>query len=70
MPLALTDDEMDAIPTAAQPIHPQQRDAFLREVAADPGRRSGSAHCARRAEAILRRAAERNALSAKDRLIA
>jgi hypothetical protein len=33
MPLALTDVEMDAVQAAAAPIHPLQRDAFLKALA-------------------------------------
>ena len=33
MPLALTDDEYAAVEAAAAPIHPRQRDAFLKALA-------------------------------------
>jgi hypothetical protein len=33
MPLALTDDEMNAVQAAAAPVHPLQRDAFLKALA-------------------------------------
>ena len=33
MPLALTDDEYNAVQTAAAPIHPLQRGAFLKALA-------------------------------------
>jgi hypothetical protein len=33
MPLALTDDELSAVQRAAAPIHPGQRDAFLKALA-------------------------------------
>jgi hypothetical protein len=33
MPLALTDDELSAVQRAAAPVHPQQRDAFLKALA-------------------------------------
>jgi hypothetical protein len=32
-PLKLSDDELDAIMTAAAPLHPSRRDAFLQAVA-------------------------------------
>jgi hypothetical protein len=35
MPLSLNDDEYDAIMQAAAPIHPLQRDAFLKVLAAE-----------------------------------
>ena len=35
MPLALTDDELSAVQDAAAPIHPMQRDAFLKALAAE-----------------------------------
>jgi hypothetical protein len=35
MPLALTDVEFAAVQAAAAPIHPQQRDAFLKALAAE-----------------------------------
>jgi hypothetical protein len=35
MPLALNDDEMNAVQAAAAPIHPLQRDAFLKALAAE-----------------------------------
>ena len=38
MPLSLTDDEMNAVQAAAAPVHPQQRDAFLRALADELGR--------------------------------
>jgi len=34
-PLALTDDEFAAVQAAAAPIHPSQRDAFLRALAVE-----------------------------------
>jgi hypothetical protein len=34
-PLALTDEEMDAVMQAAAPIEPAHRDAFLRDIAAE-----------------------------------
>jgi hypothetical protein len=34
-PLALTDDEFAAVQAAAAPIHPLQRDAFLRALAVE-----------------------------------
>ena len=34
-PLALTDDELSAVQRAAAPIHPQQRDAFLKVLAVE-----------------------------------
>ena len=34
-PLALTDEEMDAVLQAAAPIEPAHRDAFLRDIAAE-----------------------------------
>jgi hypothetical protein len=33
MPLSLSDDEYNAVQAAAAPIHPQQRDAFLKALA-------------------------------------
>ena len=33
MPLALSDDELDAVMTAAQPLKPCDRDPFLRALA-------------------------------------
>jgi hypothetical protein len=33
MPLSLSDDEYAAVQAAAAPIHPQQRDAFLKALA-------------------------------------
>jgi hypothetical protein len=47
MPLSLTDDEFAAVQAAAAPIHPLQRDAFLKALALElerapaigPGRR-------------------------------
>jgi hypothetical protein len=33
MPLSLTDDEMNAVQAVAAPVHPQQRDAFLKALA-------------------------------------
>jgi hypothetical protein len=35
MPLTLTDDEMNAVQAAAAPVHPLQRDAFLKVQAAE-----------------------------------
>jgi hypothetical protein len=35
MPLSLNDDEYAAVMQVAAPIHPQQRDAFLRSLAAE-----------------------------------
>ena len=35
MPLSLSDDEYAAVMQAAGPIHPQQRDDFLRSLAAE-----------------------------------
>ena len=35
MPLSLTDDEYAAVQAAAAPIHPHQRDDFLRALAAE-----------------------------------
>jgi hypothetical protein len=35
MPLSLNDDEYSAIMQAAAPIHPQQRDAFLKALAVE-----------------------------------
>ena len=35
MPLALTDDEFAAVQAAAAPIHPMQRRAFLKALAAE-----------------------------------
>jgi hypothetical protein len=35
MPLSLTDDEMNAVQAAAAPVHPLQRDAFLKALAAE-----------------------------------
>jgi hypothetical protein len=35
MPLSLSDDEYNAVQAAAAPIHPMQRDAFLRALAAE-----------------------------------
>jgi hypothetical protein len=35
MPLALTDAEFAAVQAAAAPIYPQQRDAFLKALAAE-----------------------------------
>jgi hypothetical protein len=35
MPLALTDAEYAAVQAAAAPIHPLQRDAFLKALAAE-----------------------------------
>jgi hypothetical protein len=35
MPLSLSDAEYDAIMQAAAPIHPRQRDAFLKALAAE-----------------------------------
>jgi hypothetical protein len=35
MPLALTDDEFAAVQAAAAPIHPLQRDAFLKDLAVE-----------------------------------
>jgi len=32
-PLALSDDELSAVQRAAAPVHPQQRDAFLKALA-------------------------------------
>jgi hypothetical protein len=34
-PLSLSDDEFAAVQAAAGPIHPQQRDAFLKALAAE-----------------------------------
>jgi hypothetical protein len=33
MPLSLSDDEYNAVQAAAAPIHPRQRDAFLKALA-------------------------------------
>ena len=35
MPLSLTDDEYNAVMQAAAPIHPHQRDAFLKALAGE-----------------------------------
>jgi hypothetical protein len=35
MPLSLTDAEYDAVMQAAAPIHPRQRDAFLKALAVE-----------------------------------
>ena len=35
MPLSLSDDEYAAVQAAAAPIHPMQRDAFLKALAAE-----------------------------------
>jgi hypothetical protein len=35
MPLSLSDDEYNAVQAAAAPIHPMQRDAFLKALAAE-----------------------------------
>jgi hypothetical protein len=35
MPLSLNDDEYNAVQAAAAPIHPLQRDAFLKALAAE-----------------------------------
>jgi hypothetical protein len=35
MPLSLTDDEMNAVQAAAAPVHPLQRDAFLKALAVE-----------------------------------
>jgi hypothetical protein len=35
MPLSLSDDEYPAVQAAAAPIHPNQRDAFLRSLAVE-----------------------------------
>jgi hypothetical protein len=35
MPLALTDDELSAVQRATAPIHPGQRDAFLKALASE-----------------------------------
>jgi hypothetical protein len=35
MPLSLNDDEYAAVQAAAAPIHPMQRDAFLKALAAE-----------------------------------
>jgi hypothetical protein len=35
MPLALTDEEFAAVQAAAAPIHPHQRDAFLKALATE-----------------------------------
>jgi hypothetical protein len=35
MPLSLSDDEYNAVQAAAAPIHPSQRDAFLKALAAE-----------------------------------
>jgi hypothetical protein len=35
MPLSLTDDEMNAVQAAAAPVHPLQRDGFLRALAVE-----------------------------------
>jgi hypothetical protein len=35
MPLSLSDDEFAAVQAAAAPIHPMQRDAFLKALAAE-----------------------------------
>ena len=35
MPLSLSDDEYNAVQAAAAPIHPLQRDAFLKALAAE-----------------------------------
>jgi hypothetical protein len=38
MPLSLSDDEYAAVQAAAAPIHPSQRDAFLKALAVELGR--------------------------------
>jgi hypothetical protein len=38
MPLSLNDDEYNAVQAAAAPIHPLQRDAFLKALAVELGR--------------------------------
>jgi hypothetical protein len=38
MPLSLNDDEMNAVQAAAAPVHPLQRDAFLKALADELGR--------------------------------
>ena len=35
MPLSLSDDEMNAVQAAAAPVHPLQRDAFLKALATE-----------------------------------
>jgi hypothetical protein len=35
MPLSLSDDELSAVRRAAAPVHPQQRDAFLKALASE-----------------------------------
>jgi hypothetical protein len=40
MPLSLSDDEYAAVQAAAAPIHPHQRDDFLRALAAELDRHS------------------------------
>jgi hypothetical protein len=35
MPISLSDDELAAVMAAAAPIHPRERDQFLRDVAAE-----------------------------------
>jgi hypothetical protein len=35
MPLSLSDDEFAAVQAAAAPIHPMQRDAFLKALAVE-----------------------------------
>jgi hypothetical protein len=38
LPLALNDDELQIIMSAAKPIHPRERDQFLRDVAVELAR--------------------------------
>ena len=53
MPLSLSDDEYNAVRAAAAPIHPLQRDAFLKALAVEVERHPVVGRGVDRAAAVL-----------------